>query len=604
MTSVHFGAEVFFLLCWQGEAMGVYRDLKEALENHISQIAGLPEVKGPQMARLLEKLRENRFNLVILGAFKRGKSTLINALLGEAVLPTAIVPLTSVVTILGYGESLDIRVQFQNGQSRSISQGELADYITERGNPKNNKGVREVQIAYPSEYLRDGVRLIDTPGVGSVYSHNTEVAYNYLPEVDAAVFVVTVDPPLSAAEQEFLKDIREYVHKLFFVLNKVDYVDAAERQEALDFTTELLKENLAAPQVMIFPLSAKLALEGKTNGGSASLHASLLPQFEEHLRQFLFKEKGRVLLTSCINGVLKALSDSTLALKVERQASAIPLKELEEKISRFHLELQGLEKEREMSLLLLDGRLKGVVAELNKDLEVFRRETEARLRREVEAEFQRQSRLAGDLRQEMEKYLFAALRDVFTDWRRREIDRLALILTDTHQEFVGRVSGILERLTQMTARIFDFSLRGFAAEEAFTEKSRFWFKFKEDPVGLEILQMTVTALLPRALTKGLLLKKLLENVAELVDKHCGRLRYDFQQRLQDLARDFRQDWLARIDDTTQSISQALERARAQKQRSTQEVSRRTGEVEQSLTEILKAEEALLALKRRIEASLP
>ena len=583
--------------------MGVYRDLKEDLEKQLDRLAGLPEVQGPQITRLLDKLRENRFNLVILGAFKRGKSTLINALLGEPVLPTAIVPLTSVVTILGYGESLDIQVHFQNGRSQTITQPELADYITEKGNPRNQKGVREVEIAYPSEYLRDGVRIIDTPGVGSVYSHNTEVAYNYLPQVDAAVFVVTADPPLSAAEQEFLKDIREYVHKLFFVLNKIDYVDETERQEALDFTTEVLKGSLAAQQVMIFPLSAKLALEGKTNGGSESLSASLLPRFEEHLRQFLYEDKGRVLLISCINGVLKALSDSTLALKVERQASAIPLQELEERIARFHLESQGLEKEREMSLLLLDGRIKGVLAQLNQDLEAFKRETVVRLRREVEVEFQRQSRLAADLRREMEKYLFAALREVFTDWRRQEIDRLALSLADTHQEFAGRINGILERLTQLTARIFDFSLRGFAAEAAFTEKARFSFKFKDEPVGLEILQMTVTSLLPRALTKGLLLKKLLENVAELVDKHCGRLRYDFQQRLQELARDFRQDWLARIDDTTRSIAQALERARAQKQTSAQAVSRRAGEVERRLTEMEQAEGSLLGLKTRIEQAL-
>ena len=111
------------------------------------------------------------------------------------------------------------------GNGEEISQPELLEYITEKGNPRNQKGVREVDIAYPSDYLQDGVRVIDTPGVGSVYSHNTDVAYNYLPQVDAAIFVVTVDPPLSAAEQEFLKDIREYVHKLFFVLNKIDYVE-------------------------------------------------------------------------------------------------------------------------------------------------------------------------------------------------------------------------------------------------------------------------------------------------------------------------------------------------------------------------------------------
>lgn len=583
--------------------MGTYQQLQEALEQQLTQLARLPEFQGPGLPRLLDKLRQNRFHLVVLGAFKRGKSTLINALLGDPILPTAIIPLTSVVTILTYGERLNIEVHFLNGQRRRISQSELVDYITEKGNPGNRKGVQEVEITYPSEYLRDGVRIIDTPGVGSVYSHNTEVAYNYLPQVDAAVFVVTVDPPLSQAEHEFLHDIRDYVHKLFFVLNKIDYVDEAERREALEFTAQMLQAELAAEQVKIFPMSAKMALDGKTNGHPELLEASLLPPFEEHLRQFLYREKGRVLLISCVSGALKAITDSTLALKVERQASGMPLKELEEKIARFDFELQGLEKEREMSLLLLDGRIKGVLAQVDADLETFKRETAARLRREVEATFHQKSRSALDLRKEMEDFLFAALRDVFTTWRRQEIEKLSQVLAETHQDFATRINAILERLTQLTARIFDFSLRGFAVEEVFTELKQFWFRFKEDPVGLEILQMTVTSLLPRALTKGLLLKKLLENVAELVDKHCGRLRYDFHQRFQEIARDFRQDWLAKIDDTTQSIRQALERARTQKQTSAQAVAARAGQLDQSLAEIIKAESQLLALKERIEAAL-
>jgi len=82
--------------------MGPYRELQEALEKQLRHLAALPEMTGANISRLLEKLQQNRFHLVILGAFKRGKSTLINALLGEAVLPTAVVPLTSVVTILGY----------------------------------------------------------------------------------------------------------------------------------------------------------------------------------------------------------------------------------------------------------------------------------------------------------------------------------------------------------------------------------------------------------------------------------------------------------------------------------------------------------------------
>lgn len=581
--------------------MGTYQELKEALERQLTRLTQLPEIPKGTLHNLLDKLRQNRFHLVVMGAFKRGKSTLINALLGEALLPTAIVPLTSVVTILTYGEQVRIEVRFQDGTTRLISPPELVDYITERGNPGNRKGVREVEITYPSDYLRDGVCIIDTPGVGSIYSHNTDVAYNYLPYVDAAVFVVTVDPPLSAAEHEFLRDIREYVHKLFFVLNKIDYVDEPERQEALEFTRQILQADLETEQVNIFPLSARMALEGKHNGHPELLSLSHLPEFEAHLRDFLYREKGQVLLVSCLSGALKAITDSTLALKVERQAAALPVAELEAKISQFHRELEGLVKEREMSLLLLDGRLKGVATQFDADLETFRRETTARLRREIDTVFQEKSRLSGDLRQEMEKFLFGALRDLFTGWRRQEIDKLSQTLAETHQEFAARNHAILERLTQLTARIFDVSLRGFAVEETFTDKSRFSFKFKEEPVGLEILQMTITGLLPRALTKGMLLKKLQENVVELVDKHCGRLRWDFHQRLKEIGREFRQSWLTRLDETTESIRQALERARTQKQASSQAVAARAGELDRSLAAILQAEAELTALRERLAA---
>ena len=98
--------------------MGTYRQCKEALENQLVRLTQFPELQGSSLVQILDKLRENRFNLVILGAFKRGKSTLINALLGEPILPTSIVPLTSVVTVLGYGEHLNIEVLFQNGDGK------------------------------------------------------------------------------------------------------------------------------------------------------------------------------------------------------------------------------------------------------------------------------------------------------------------------------------------------------------------------------------------------------------------------------------------------------------------------------------------------------
>jgi septin family protein len=162
-----------------------------------------------------EKLGGNRFHLVVLGQFKRGKSTFINSLLGDRVLPTSVVPLTSIVTLLKYGEEEVVEVLFNDGSKTSISRDQLEEYVTERGNPSNEKNVKHVEVAYPSGYLKDGVFIIDTPGVGSTFENNTEMTYNYLPRVDAALFLLAVDPPISQSEIAFLEDVKDYIEKIF-----------------------------------------------------------------------------------------------------------------------------------------------------------------------------------------------------------------------------------------------------------------------------------------------------------------------------------------------------------------------------------------------------
>ena len=101
-----------------------------------------------------QKLITNRFYLVVLGQFKRGKSTFINSLIGDKLLPTSIVPLTSIVTVLRFGDRPQIEVLFKDGTRKEIDRGSISDYVTEKGNPKNVKSVDHVEISYPSEYLK------------------------------------------------------------------------------------------------------------------------------------------------------------------------------------------------------------------------------------------------------------------------------------------------------------------------------------------------------------------------------------------------------------------------------------------------------------------
>ena len=123
-----------------------YFDLKEELIKCIDSILTIENISGGLCEELKDKIENNEFNLVVLGQFKRGKTSLINALLGAEILPTAIVPLTSIATILKYGETVNIKVYFNDGRVVDIEPATLSQYVTEKGNPRNEKEVQKSSL--------------------------------------------------------------------------------------------------------------------------------------------------------------------------------------------------------------------------------------------------------------------------------------------------------------------------------------------------------------------------------------------------------------------------------------------------------------------------
>ena len=132
-----------------------------------------------------------------------------------------------------------------------------------------------------------------------------------------------------------MKDVREFVDKIFFVLNKIDQVSESDREESLEFTARVIEDDVGPGRVRIYPLSARWALEGKKAGDAPLLERSLLPGFEKQLLDFLAREKGRVFLQSIINNLLKLISEETISFQLEQEAIKLPHEELTAKIERF-----------------------------------------------------------------------------------------------------------------------------------------------------------------------------------------------------------------------------------------------------------------------------
>src|SRR6266511_351586 len=307
---------------WGPFLMGeTYAEAKQELEALLSALDQLrSENPGSALvhavAAVRESLRSGRFTVVVAGEFKRGKTTFVNALLGAEILPAAVVPLTSVVTIVRWGEAPRAEVRLLDGRTEEVPVEDLASYVTERGNPANHRGVDRAVLEYPAESLRDGVILVDTPGVGSVYRHNTDAAYALLPEADAAIFLTSADPPISETERGFLVAVREESARMFFVLNKADYLTERDLAEAVEFTADVLREAIGR-EVQLYPVSARRALEAKTAGSAEGAQASGFVEFERDFRDFLLHEKGLVILLSGARRLRKVVIDEVNSVDVE-----------------------------------------------------------------------------------------------------------------------------------------------------------------------------------------------------------------------------------------------------------------------------------------------
>lgn len=272
------------------------------------------ELSEQQCRDLLVKLAEDRFNLVVVGQFKRGKSSLMNAIIGRNLLPTGLLPLTSAITTLCFGPKEKVFVKRTGWVfEQEINLSELPEYVTEQGNPGNIKGVVEARIELPIPFLRRGLYFVDTPGIGSTSSENTATTYSFLPQSDAVIFVTSVEAPLSEPEEAFLRDVKQYAKQLFVVINKIDLLTDQEAESVFDYIKSGVSRILGSSDIHIYPLSARLALDAKLNYGSSRNDHNGLDTLEADLERFLAEEKSQLFLISIMDQFLRVISEASSA---------------------------------------------------------------------------------------------------------------------------------------------------------------------------------------------------------------------------------------------------------------------------------------------------
>ena len=507
-----------------------------------------------KLLALEEKLATGQLHLAVLGQIKRGKSSFINALLGADVLPTGVLPVTAIITEIRYGSEPQATVMYTTGALReSVAIGTLADYITEAGNPGNTKQVASVEISYPSAFLKSGIVLIDTPGIGSTHAHNTETTESYLEYVDAGIVVLSVDPPITEVESQFLRRIKGEIPKLFFIVNKTDIGTPDE----LSKITEFLKNELNRLQIQsseIFPLSARQALRDKHSYIANNRTSSGLEAFEDHLRTFLIKEKRQVLVRSVALDALQIARTLRFAASIGMRAGELSPEDLESKRTALDRLLQETQIEMGELKVLLRQRSGDILARVEQDLKTHVETQVPKVRQDLKL-FQAQhpeetGRVFGRL---LEDFMMREVESVFQVWRIQEDEKIQAQLNEMSSHFVAQAKGILECLEESAGALFEIPIEHLSISCSLCAESRLHYRVERIFYSLDSFLL----MLPRFLLRPLVLRRMRNNVPLLLDMNSGRIRYDYVERLQASMSQFEKNLCAAIMMVTETLKFVL-----------------------------------------------
>ena len=243
----------------QGERLlNKEREILDDIVNFLETSA--PELEEIKLLLDARKGLDELFLIVIVGEFNAGKSSVINAVLGDKFLAEGILPTTNEITVLRYGESKQ-RVQSEDGFY--------------------NQDI-------PVDLLKQ-VSIVDTPGTNVILKRQQRLTEEFVPRADLVLFVLSADRPMTESEVKFLSYIKKWGKKVVFVLNKCDLLETDEdRNEVTKFVRDNAKRLLGVDNAPVIPVAARNALRLKKANASMKEYAETgFPAFEEYVNSYL-----------------------------------------------------------------------------------------------------------------------------------------------------------------------------------------------------------------------------------------------------------------------------------------------------------------------------
>ena len=320
-------------------------DINTALEKTSEVMTQLELTDQAQQAKdASARLKSHVFSVGIMGEFKRGKSTVINALLGEKIAPADVVPASATLNRVTYGLTPKATILYKDGHKESVPVGKIADYVTKITEKSAAMAalVDQAIVEYPCQFCKNNVEIIDTPGLNDDERMDA-ISEAVIPELDAVVMVLSADSPFSKSEAEFVRNklMTSDVARMIVLVNRIDTIyDEDDRirilQSIKEKITREVSDRIAAihgadsqlyqdttrklADLQLYPISAVQALQGRIKDKPELVSQSGILAFEDRLRRLLTQERGTLEIIRVSSVIAKLLQEGQSALTLRINA--------------------------------------------------------------------------------------------------------------------------------------------------------------------------------------------------------------------------------------------------------------------------------------------
>lgn len=464
-------------------------DLISESSEVINDISLTQYAKGLQ--QLGSKVDRDTFKIQIVGTFNNGKSTLINALLGEDVLPTKVVPSTAVINEIKYGETKKAILNFRNPLPETllsdipaatldhmkshdmkdvppmeIDYNKLSEYVTipMDGDPDEaslKSPYLSVELFYPSPLLKEGVEIIDSPGLNE-NDERTAVTLDYLDKADAIIFLFDANRACAKDEMEILEDILvpKGFDNIFFVVNRFDVVLNEKDQKQLKCFVEKKVKNYTTNE--IYYISALKAIEGKVEKNEDKLLKSGFPPFEKRLAEFLAKDKGKIKLAKPakeLKGILgEVLSKAIPSQKIQLSTNIQDLQERYEgvkpELAKYESQKETLKKDLELEVERQENNITRAInnqfCEIADSVSAWVEECQPKNNPGI---FGRKSQVQK-VEEEIREYVNTKVKEQFGKWNKEVlVPLIEESVVEVFKSSDGELKGILDGIDQLQSAV-------------------------------------------------------------------------------------------------------------------------------------------------------